>query len=318
VPEKENRHNRLELVAGCANVQTLFHRWRQGRGMTETGATTNPPSDDNGKEPKIYFLPNLFTAGNLFCGFLALTRIVEADLSQGYGPIQEALLLILLACIFDALDGRVARMGGYESPFGREFDSLADIVSFGVAPAFLVHKVVLKDVFVIRGVDHSEIGWFIASMYVICGALRLARFNCLAAMPERENDKEFVGFPIPAAAGLVASVTLLLIWMERRDFVAPVQWKYALPVLLVFLSIMMVSRVKYPTFKRIDWRAPRSFAKMVFATLLVGFFFTVGRHYLPLVMPVIFISYLVYGFVRPFISRRMRRDIEEDLAEAQP
>ena len=89
-------------------------------------------------------------------------------------------------------------MGGYESPFGREFDSLADIVSFGVAPAFLVHRVVLKDVFG----AHAEIGWFIASIYVICGALRLARFNCLASMPGRDSDKEFVGFPIPAAGGI--------------------------------------------------------------------------------------------------------------------
>ena len=90
----------------------------------------------------IYLLPNLFTAGNLFCGFLALTKIVEADLADGnYHDVKVALTLILLACIFDLLDGRVARMGGYESPFGREFDSLADIVSFGVAPAFLVQAI---------------------------------------------------------------------------------------------------------------------------------------------------------------------------------
>ena len=152
--------------------------------------------EGNKHEPKIYFLPNLFTAGNLFCGFLALTKIVEAPLSGAdpYGPIKDALLLILLACILDALDGRVARMGGYESPFGREFDSIADIVSFGVAPAFLVHRVVLKDVFGAM----PEIGWFIASVYVICGALRLARFNCIAASEEEsgEHSREFVGFPI--------------------------------------------------------------------------------------------------------------------------
>ena len=270
----------------------------------------------NRHEPKIYFLPNLFTAGNLFCGFLALTKIVEAPLSGAdpYGPIKDALLLILLACILDALDGRVARMGGYESPFGREFDSITDIVSFGVAPAFLVHRVVLKDVFGAM----PEIGWFIASVYVICGALRLARFNCIAASEEEsgEHSREFVGFPIPVAAGLVASITYFLIWMETNKYVAPVNWKYALPLLLVFLSAMMVSRVRYPTFKRIDWRAPRSFMKMVFAAMLVGFLFTVGRRYLPVVMPLVFIAYLVYGFVRPFISRRMRQDIEEDLAEA--
>src|SRR6266536_6448365 len=127
---------------------------------------------------KIYFLPNLMTGANLFCGFVALTKIVEWDANgAGYRDIKLALLFILMACFFDLLDGRVARMGGAESPFGREFDSLADIISFGVAPAFLVHRIVLKDVFGL----HAELGWFIASIYLICGAFRLARFNCLAA-----------------------------------------------------------------------------------------------------------------------------------------
>src|SRR6187455_3778872 len=115
---------------------------------------SNPSSQDavEGKL-KIYFLPNLLTAGNLFCGFVALTKIVEANLSPSpegivnWMPIKMALAFILLACIFDLFDGRVARMGGVESPFGREFDSLADMISFGAAPAFLVHRVVLKDVF---------------------------------------------------------------------------------------------------------------------------------------------------------------------------
>src|SRR5215210_6316120 len=107
------------------------------------------PSDLPSPEPKlkIYFLPNLMTAGNLFCGFLAITRIVEARLEPPFKQIHEALFFILLACIFDLLDGRVARMGGKESPFGREFDSLADLISFGAAPAFLVHRVVLGDAF---------------------------------------------------------------------------------------------------------------------------------------------------------------------------
>ena len=128
---------------------------------------------------KIYFLPNLFTAANLFCGFVALTKIVEADLTPDangvvkYAPILIALGFILLACIFDLFDGRVARMAGVESPFGREFDSLADLVSFGVAPAFLVHRVVLPEVFE----GHAQLGWFIASVYLLAGAFRLARFN---------------------------------------------------------------------------------------------------------------------------------------------
>src|SRR5215510_5804834 len=136
-----------------------------------------PAASDSG-EPRlrIYFLPNLLTAGNLFCGFVALTKIVEADLPTDFVKIQHALAFILLACIFDLFDGRVARMGGVESPFGREFDSLADLVSFGVAPAFLVHRVVLRDAFQGPPFDHPEIGWFIASIYLLCGAFRLARF----------------------------------------------------------------------------------------------------------------------------------------------
>src|SRR6266853_318250 len=171
-----------------------------------------PPASENADAKlKIYFLPNLLTAGNLFCGFVALTKIVEADVDKSnfYQQITLALGFILLACIFDLFDGRVARMGGVESPFGREFDSLADLISFGVAPAFLVHRVVLKDVFVVR----PEIGWFIASIYLICGAFRLARFNCLAAMGGGGGGKEFLGFPIPSAAGLVASLTLLMMWV---------------------------------------------------------------------------------------------------------
>src|SRR5829696_7713918 len=156
-------------------------------------ATETPIEPVDSSRLKIYFLPNLMTAGNLFCGFVALTKIVEASDNdpQFNSIIRHALFFILLACIFDLLDGRLARMGGAESPFGREFDSLADLISFGVAPAFLVHRIVLRDVF---GDEHGEVGWFIASVYVLCGALRLARFNCLAAMSGGGGGKEFLGF----------------------------------------------------------------------------------------------------------------------------
>ena len=289
------------------------------------------PQGQNGpRELKIYFLPNLFTACNLFCGFLALTIIVSAPslyhLEAGYssmddqfeaakGMIYWALELILLACVFDAFDGRVARMGGYESPFGREFDSLADIVSFGLVPAFLVHRVVLSDVF---REDMPEVGWFIASVYVICGALRLARFNCLAAIAEEQSDdeksehaNEFIGFPIPAAAALVATITYFLIWFEEREFVKG-NWKFALPVLLLFLSAMMVSKVKYPTFKKVNLRGSRSFLVMVLGAIVIGLLFTAGRKYaLPVGAPLLFVLYLVYGFIRPWMPRRARKDIEE-------
>lgn len=268
------------------------------------------PPEAVGPRLKIYLLPNLFTAGNLFCGFLALTRIVEANLADpSFHAIKAALFFIFLACVFDLLDGRVARLGGFESPFGREFDSLADIVSFGVAPAFLVHRVVLKDVFLLR----PELGWFIASLYVLCGAFRLARFNCLAAMPAGDGGggRYFLGFPIPAAAGAVAALTLFLIWWDEKDFGRGL-WRFALPPFLVFVSIMMVTEVKYPAFKKIDWRAQRPFAKTLVIVSFVGLFFLLWERVLPVAAPVFFLAYLIYGLVRPAISRRLQREIEAD------
>jgi len=262
---------------------------------------------------KIYFLPNLFTAANLFCGFVALTKIVQANLTPdiwgvvNYGPIERALLFILLACIFDLFDGRVARMAGVESPFGREFDSLADLVSFGVAPAFLVHRVVLREVFE----NYPEVGWFIASVYLLAGAFRLARFNCLATMAGTGGGKEFLGFPIPAAAGLVASLTMVMIYLDKLGY-APNRWKYGLPVLLLFLSAMMVSTVKYPTFKKFDLRATSTFWRTMIAALLVGLVVVLRERVLYIVMPILFTAYLIYGFIRPRISRKMQREIEED------
>jgi len=273
-------------------------------------ASPPPSPGDNAPEPKlkIYFLPNLLTAGNLFCGFVALTKIVEADISNGnFQAIRVALGFILLACIFDLFDGRVARMGGVESPFGREFDSLADLISFGAAPAFLVHRIVLRDVFI----GHPQFGWFIASIYLICGAFRLARFNCLAAQAEGGGTKDFLGFPIPSAAGLVSSLTLLIIQFREEDRSLG-NWKYLLAVVLVFLSAMMVSTVRYPSFKSLGLRSTSTFAKAIVGALFVGSLLVLGELILYYVLPAFFTLYLVYGFIRPRISRRVRREIEED------
>src|SRR5437867_1503025 len=206
-----------------------------------TESSNSPRAEGEAAELKIFLLPNLLTAGNLFCGFLALTLIVGADINNpgAFGPtIRNAIPFIILACVFDLLDGRVARFGGQDSPFGREFDSLADIISFGAAPAFLVHRVVLRNVFE----NHPQIGWFIASVYLICGAFRLARFNCLAAQPVVGGGKDFLGFPIPAAAGTVASLTLFLLWWQDKEFVIG-PWRYILPVIMAFLSFMIVIEV---------------------------------------------------------------------------
>ncbi|MDX1952842.1 MAG: CDP-diacylglycerol--serine O-phosphatidyltransferase [Verrucomicrobiota bacterium] len=271
--------------------------------------------EGNEQKLKIYFLPNLMTAGNLFCGFVALTKIVEADANAPNfnSIIRHALFFILLACIFDLLDGRLARMGGAESPFGREFDSLADLVSFGAAPAFLVHRIVLKDVFVL----HPELGWFIASIYLICGALRLARFNCLSAMTPNAGNSEFMGFPIPAAAGLVASLTLFIMWWDDKGLAAG-PWRYLLPVILLFLSMMMVSEVKYPSFKKLDLRATKPFTKLVLGAIFFGVILIFRDKVLPVFLPTLFTAYLLYGFVRPRISRKMRREIEDEDEEESP
>ena len=271
---------------------------------------TTPKAPEEGEEKlKIYFLPNLLTAGNLFCGFVALTKIVDADpYSDNYFvQIKWALAFILLACIFDLFDGRVARMGGIESPFGREFDSLADLVSFGVAPAFLVQRVVLADVFG----QHREISWYIASIYLICGAFRLARFNCLAIMNNKGSSSDFLGFPIPSAAGLVASLTLLIIhFNEHEKSLGP--WNYVIAAVLVFLSAMMVSTVRYPSFKSLGLRSTSTFVKAVGTAIFIGAVVILREKILYYILPAFFTLYLVYGFVRPSLSRAWRREIEEE------
>jgi CDP-diacylglycerol--serine O-phosphatidyltransferase len=271
------------------------------------------PPDDSHEKLKIYFLPNLLTAGNLFCGFVALTKIVDAE-PYDFAQIKYALAFILLACIFDLFDGRVARMGGIESPFGREFDSLADLVSFGVAPAFLVQRVVLADVF--PGQYHA-ISWYIASIYLICGAFRLARFNCLAIMQTGGGGKDFLGFPIPSAAGLVASLTLLIIHFNENERSLGA-WNYFIAGVLIFLSAMMVSTVRYPSFKSLGLRSTSTFAKAVGTAIFIGAVVVLQEKILYYILPAFFTLYLIYGFVRPSLSRAWRKEIEEEDDDHEP
>jgi CDP-diacylglycerol--serine O-phosphatidyltransferase len=198
-------------------------------------------------------------------------------------------------------------MGGIESPFGREFDSLADLISFGVAPAFLVQRVVLDDVFG----QYHQIGWFIASIYLLCGAFRLARFNCLAVMNTGGGGKDFLGFPIPSAAGLVASMTLLIIHFNENEKSLGA-WNYFIAGVLVFLSAMMVSTVRYPSFKSLGLRSTSTFAKAIGAAIFIGAVVILREKILYYILPAFFTLYLIYGFVRPSLSRAWRREIEED------
>ena len=286
--------------------------------MSDETQQPEPSPPANGERLHIYFLPNLMTAGNLLCGFLALTFIVQVvpDPTGSEGPvfsatdiekIKNALWLILGAFVFDGLDGRIARLVGKESSFGLQFDSLADIISFGAAPAFLMQRVILHDFNVVS----ERLGLVVASVYLLCGALRLARYNCLSAMPDSGNSREFLGFPIPASAAMVASLTMFLIWLEEKNLPTS-SWRWVLLALLVFLSVMMVSEVKYPSFKKLDFRSRRPFTKFVAAVVVVACFVFLWKYLVPIVLPLIFTSYLVYGFVRPRLSRKLRREIEED------
>jgi CDP-diacylglycerol--serine O-phosphatidyltransferase len=265
-----------------------------------------PPATDN--PARIFLLPNLMTAGNLIFGFLAVLKIFEGTIEREKGatdwmhPYVISLQCILAACLFDLLDGRLARLGGKESAFGREFDSLADIVSFGVAPALLVFKIVLFAL-------PSRIGWLVAVFYLLCGALRLARFNIASTYNLGTSSRNFTGFPIPAAAGVISSITLLVLsqYQHEQDLAFGYA-KYGLVVLMLFLSFMMFSKFEYPSFKGFNWRTQFSLPKFIGAVALLGLNI-IYFHWMPAVM---FVSYLLYGFFRPFLSRAWRREIEEE------
>jgi CDP-diacylglycerol--serine O-phosphatidyltransferase len=267
-------------------------------------------------EPRIYLLPNLMTAGNLACGFFAVLTIFNgilvATTKDGYvfaaaQPYYEkAILLIFASCIFDLLDGRLARFGGQESPFGREFDSLADVISFGMAPSMLMAKAVVLEL--------GDVGWWLACIYVLCGAIRLARFNCLAAMPKRaEASSDFRGLPIPMAAGFISSLTYLIIYFNEtdRDLGA---WLYVLAGAMLGLSFLMVSDVRYPSFKKVGWRT-RGTPLLIVAAAVVLIITVRYRHIMPAVL---FSAYLLYGLViRPFLPARVQREIEAENADVE-
>lgn len=261
------------------------------------------------QNPKIYLLPNLMTAGNLFCGFAAVLRIYDGaqdgDFILAAAKFHDAIWFILAACVFDLLDGRLARLGGHDSAFGREFDSLADIVSFGIAPALLVYQIVLG--------EFRNLGWMIAFVYLACGALRLARFNCIAANGSGGESKNFSGFPIPAAAGVIASITLFMLWIDEGQRTIG-RWKYALPPLMLFLSFMMFSKFQYPSFKAVNWRTTQSVPRFLFLIALLA----VTVKFYQWMAAIVFLTYLLYGFLRPWLSPKRRREIEEEIGEELP
>ena len=185
-------------------------------------------------------LPSVFTIGNLLCGFLAINNVVE-------GNVVSAAWWIIIAGIFDALDGKIARLTGSSSEFGIEFDSIADVVSFGIAPAILIYNYALHEA--------GSVGSFLAFLYLATGAIRLARFNIKATTGKKTH---FTGMPIPSAAGILASYVLFTenVWggLGQFDFVV---------ALTVILSIAMVSRFKYSVMPRIGFATRRDAARSI-------------------------------------------------------
>ena len=176
----------------------------------------------------VYLLPNLVTSGGLFCGFYS----VIATLREDY---LTAAIAVLIAQVFDALDGRVARMTKTSSHFGIEYDSLSDVIAFGVAPGVLAYRWALE--------PWGPWGWLAASLYVICGALRLARFNVQVEVVDRHS---FVGLPIPAAAGVVATTILMYYFLGGEG---ATNKHITLLLLIYILAVLMVSNIRYYSFK---------------------------------------------------------------------
>ena len=269
-------------------------------------STPQPPVYPD--EPKIPVLPNLLTAGNLLCGFFSILTIFEgmkfpSGTEEAFVHYQNATYLIFAACIFDLLDGRVARMCKSDGPFGREFDSIADVVSFGIAPAMLLAQAVLFNL------EVPYLGWAIAVLYLLCAALRLARFNCMAAAPKKPNQSmDFVGLPVPMAAGAVVSTMYLVIDVtSNRNLIIPPVWQYVMAAVMAVVAILMMSRVIYPSFKHVNFEKRGTAMAILMAVVVICAFI-----FFPWIAPAfVFVCYLGYGLVvRPFLTRRMRRALE--------
>lgn len=200
------------------------------------------------KERKgIYVIPNLFTSASLFGGFYAVIASIQ-------GRFEAAAIAIVISCVFDGLDGRIARITRTTSLFGKEYDSLSDLVAFGVAPGILAFEWALE--------SFGRLGWLAAFMYVICGALRLARFN---VQKNSLDANYFKGLPIPAAACFIASLILFTSALEGIE-----KNKSLLIIVMIYtLSFLMVSSVDYLNFKKFDIRNQKPFNMLVSIILVL-------------------------------------------------
>jgi CDP-diacylglycerol---serine O-phosphatidyltransferase len=235
--------------------------------MTLRDRLVDPRSPDRSPRRAAYALPTLFTAANVFLGFYALLAVFQGsmlfvqDAAAAAVQFRFAAMAIGAAVFFDGLDGRIARMTNTVSDFGREMDSLADVIAFGIAPAALAFAWGVYFVQPIPGIPLEYLhraGYFLSFLYLLCGAMRLARFNVqknpVPKNPGRPERKYFVGLPIPAAAGVLASIVYACYGVLLTWWIVSLAWL----ALLGLLSFLMVSTWRYPSFKDLNLTRPRS------------------------------------------------------------
>ncbi len=231
----------------------------------------------------VYILPNLLTSGSLFCGFYAITAVFN-------GKYLMAAVAILVATLFDVIDGKVARLTRSTTRFGIEYDSLADLISFGVAPAILVLSWALQ--------PYGRLGWVGASLYLVCGALRLARFNVQVNTVE---SRYFRGLPIPAAACFIAATVLFFHRLGEGS-----EAKHLFILFLVYaLAFLMVSNIRYYSFKDLNLLRKKPFSTLV--TMVLAIVVVMAE---PEIMLFIFTScYLMLGPVSAVLGWYRKREV---------
>lgn len=263
----------------------------------------------------------------MLCGFLAMKNCIEARFT-GLPPAGQAELYVMavwfifFACVCDLFDGMVARATHRESLFGAEFDSIADTVSFGVAPALMACFLIINP---LADEDIQLVTWLFAFIYLLCVGVRLARFNVLTNPLVPGNEKraaggDFVGLPSPAAAGMMVSLVLILAKVKKQDQATTTlvlqDWSWTLLPLMLIISYLMVSNVRFPSFKKIDWSAKTK--SRGFILIIVGV--VIGFRYPEFALPCLFIGYIIWGVIRHFfLLRKEETDpAPEDEDESEP
>ena len=200
----------------------------------------------------VFLLPNLFTTGALFCGFYSVISAIRGD-------FEAAAIAIFFAAIFDGLDGRIARLTNTQSKFGAEYDSLADVVSFGAVPALVVYTWALNGL--------GKVGWSVAFVYLACAALRLARFNTQA---DTTDSHFFIGLASPAAACTLASAVWVCHDLGWVGDALPLEMSIVMAFLTVLMGILMIANFRYYSFKGLDFRGRVPFVAMIVMVLIFG------------------------------------------------